>query len=148
MGLDMYFHKRSAVSEEAGYWRKANAIHKWFVENVQNGEDDCGEYHVSHEQMQELLDRVNKVLAASTLVKGTLHAGTTYQDGKTTENYVDGMVIHDPSVAQELLPTQSGFFFGSTDYNEWYIEDLKHTKEILEAALADKDAAYYYQSSW
>jgi hypothetical protein len=24
------------IEEEVGYWRKANQIHRWFVENVQN----------------------------------------------------------------------------------------------------------------
>lgn len=33
------------------YWRKANAIHNWFVENVQNGVDDCKEYQVSYEKL-------------------------------------------------------------------------------------------------
>lgn len=44
-----------SVSVNAAYWRKVNAVHKWFVDNVQNGEDDCGEYYVSHEKLQELL---------------------------------------------------------------------------------------------
>ena len=34
------------VSFEAGYWRKASAIHKWFVDNCQEGDDDCGTYLV------------------------------------------------------------------------------------------------------
>ena len=146
MGLDMYLHTRTR--EEVGYWRKANAIHRWFVENVQNGEDDCGEYRVSHEQMQELLDRVNKVLAASKLVKGKVHAYQTLENGEWVEHFIEGQVIHDPSTAQELLPTQSGFFFGVTDYDEYYLEDLKQTKEILETALADQKGDFYYHSSW
>ncbi len=44
-----------SVSVNAAYWRKVNAVHKWFVDNVQSGEDDCGEYYVSHEQLKELL---------------------------------------------------------------------------------------------
>ena len=38
------------------YWRKANQIHNWFVENVQNGNDDCNKYYVSVKQLKELLD--------------------------------------------------------------------------------------------
>ena len=38
--------KVTYIEEEAGYWRKANAIHRWFVENVQKGEDDCRDYYV------------------------------------------------------------------------------------------------------
>ena len=37
-----------------GYWRKANAIHKWFVDNCAGGEDDCHEMEVSVEQLREL----------------------------------------------------------------------------------------------
>ena len=35
------------VELEVGYWRKANAIHKWFVDHVQNGQDDCGQHFVA-----------------------------------------------------------------------------------------------------
>lgn len=44
------------IVEDAGYWRKANQIHKWFVDNVQKGNDDCREYHVSVEQLKALHD--------------------------------------------------------------------------------------------
>jgi len=39
----------SGYREEVGYWRKANHIHKWFVDNVQNGVDECLTYQVSIE---------------------------------------------------------------------------------------------------
>ena len=51
-----------SVVVTCAYWRKANQIHAWFVDNVQNGEDDCGEYYVSHEKLKELLDLVNEAL--------------------------------------------------------------------------------------
>ncbi len=41
------------IEEEVAQWRKANSIHKWFVDNVQNGKDDCRDYYVSHEQIAE-----------------------------------------------------------------------------------------------
>mgnify|MGYP003346215720 CR=1 FL=1 len=47
---------------EAMYWRKANAIHYWFVQNVQDGDDDCREYYVSREKLQSLLSVCNEVL--------------------------------------------------------------------------------------
>lgn len=37
----------------------------------------------------------------------------------------------DNSISEELLPTTSGFFFGSTDYDEWYYHDIEHVKETL-----------------
>ena len=60
----------SKIVEDVGYWRKANAIHGWFVDNVQDGTDDCGTYSVSRESLKELLGLVNEVLEASKLVKG------------------------------------------------------------------------------
>lgn len=47
---------------EGIYWRKANAIHGWFVRQVQGGEDDCRDHEVSTEQLEELLKLVTKVL--------------------------------------------------------------------------------------
>jgi|688.fasta_scaffold00184_27 hypothetical protein len=44
-----------------GYWRKANQIHQWFVENCQNGEDDCRTTYVSREKLQELLGLCKEV---------------------------------------------------------------------------------------
>ncbi len=66
---------------------------------------------------------------------------------------VDGRYIKDPKLAQELLPTTSGFFFGSTDYDEYYIADLTHTVEVLEKLAArvtteDDRASYSYNASW
>jgi hypothetical protein len=50
------------VIVEAMYWRKVNAIHKWFVDNVQDGVDECEEHYVSREQLTELRDLVKQVL--------------------------------------------------------------------------------------
>jgi hypothetical protein len=50
------------LSYRAGQWRKANHIHKWFVDNVQECNDNCGEYLVTTEQLERLLELVNEVL--------------------------------------------------------------------------------------
>ena len=44
------------------YWRKANAIHGWFVENCQNGVDDCRSAYVKREQLEELRDLCGEVI--------------------------------------------------------------------------------------
>ena len=139
------------IIDDAGYWRKANAIHRWFVENVQDGEDNCGEYKVERKQLEELLDRVNQVLAKSKMVKGKVVNGQIIKDGKMEDILEEGEFIEDNILAQKLLPTTSGFFFGGTNYDQYYIDDLKHTKEIIEECLKDKEdfnVSYYYSSSW
>ena len=50
------------VAVTVGYWRKANAIHAWFVDNVQKGVDECQNSHVEREQLVQLLDRCKEVL--------------------------------------------------------------------------------------
>lgn len=52
----------SGVVEEVMYWRKANAIHGWFVDNCQDGIDQCQRAHVSVEQLKELRDLCQKVI--------------------------------------------------------------------------------------
>lgn len=113
-------HPFRAVSAEIAYWRKANAIHAWFVENVQDGKDDCGSYYVSFDKLEQLAD-------------------------------VCGRVLADRSLAADLLPSQSGFFFGTTEYDEWYFDSLIYTvtriKAIIEN-LRDEHWHIEYHSSW
>jgi len=71
----------------AAYWRKSNQIHGWFVDNVQDGEDDCKSYYVSRENLQELVDLCRKVLANRELAaellppnEGFFFGGYQYDD--------------------------------------------------------------------
>ena len=48
--------KVSYIVEEVGYWRKANQIHQWFVDNVQGGVDDCRDAYVERHKLEELLN--------------------------------------------------------------------------------------------
>jgi len=56
------FHIKS-VTLSVAYWRKANAIHSWFVTNCQGGKDECRETHVERQALEELLALVKEVLA-------------------------------------------------------------------------------------
>lgn len=106
------------VDFNVAYWRKANQIHAWFVDNVQDGKDECQRSYVSREKLKELRDLC--VLA------------------RKTKNAA-------------LLEPRSGFFFGSTDIDEWYWKDIDQTIEKLGKVLADpalKECDFYYQSSW
>ena len=55
------------VSVNVAYWRKANAIHSWFVTNCQDGNDDCGDYYVSRDNLIELRDICKQVLEDNAL---------------------------------------------------------------------------------
>lgn len=107
----------SEVSVNAFYWRKANMIHKWFVDNCQDGEDDCREYWVEAKQLVKLKEMCESVL-------------------------------NNKEVG--LLPTEEGFFFGSTDYDEYYFKELQDTVDGLEKVLRLDPARwdFYYRASW
>ena len=140
------------IMENVGYWRKANQIHQWFVDHVQDGVDDCDYHHeVTKEILEELRDTCIKVLTSSVMMIGQIKNGATLVDGKWVDNLEPGKVIINPDVAEELLPTCSGFFFGNTDYNEYYVEDIKETIDIVTRALETTDfdnEMIYYRSSW
>lgn len=120
-GITPQFSANSPVKEvviEAGYWRKANAIHRWFVENVQGGTDDCNPYPVSREQLEELRELCRTVLA-------------------------------NRDKAADLLPTTSGFFFGGTEYTDYYFEDLEITiRQVDEVLKLPIGWEIEYRSSW
>jgi hypothetical protein len=143
-------HTPSAeVSFTVAYWRKANAIHQWFVKNVQNGVDDCGSYYVEREQLIALRAECEKIIAAIRVDDGQVHVGTTWDAAGQHENYRHGQVIVNPDVAASTLPTTSGFFFGSTDYDEGYIADLHDTVTQINRALnLNDDWSFEYEASW
>lgn len=47
---------------QVAYWRKCNAVHKYFVENCANGVDDCNPIVISLEKLEELKHLVSIVL--------------------------------------------------------------------------------------
>ena len=152
-----YLHERGkychweSIFEEVGYWRKANAIHKWFVENVQNDVDDCGYYEVSKENLEELLDICKTIQSKCKMEKGYIKNGETLNGGVWCPIMEEGEYIANPEIAEELLPTTSGFFFGSTNYDQWYMEDIIKTIDILTKALETTDfdrEMIAYCSSW
>lgn len=144
------------IEEEVMYWRKANHIHAWFVDNVQKGDDpnDGRIYLVSWEKLKELLSTCKKVLKASELVDGQVYAGTVY-DAEHPNGLVQsepGKVVKDTTVAEELLPTCSGFFFGCEDYDEYYLRAVEETARWAASMLQDNHdgvpGEIFYSSSW
>ena len=60
-------------------------------------------------------------------------------------------IVHKKVNAEEVLPPSSGFFFGSTNIDKYYMDDIKETISILEQAIAKTDwdkEVVFYQSSW
>jgi len=152
MGLDMYFSAGQSLSEkygtkeestrhkkirplfedipvsnnlnsvtvniEVGYLRKANQIHKWLVDNIQDGVDECQKSYFSKEDIKKLK--------------------------RICEN-----VLENKELAKELLPVDEGFFFGGTEYDEYYFDGIKRALKICSLCLElSNKYEIYYTSSW
>lgn len=143
MGLDMSLYvqeKKDLDLEEVGYWRKANAIHRFFVENCfcskyYDYEDYNGEeVEVGKDTIQELRDLCIKVKT------------------KLENTYSLNNKLH---IIDTELPMQDGFFFGynrSEDGVETYMYHLDETIKIMEKVLElikeKKCYKIFYGASW
>ena len=150
MGLDMYLSKRlfvgalfiegsiditkngkklpinlskvTYIEESVMYWRKVSAIHRWFVENVQNGKDDCGTYVFKPEKIKQLLQLVKRVLNNRELAPDLL---------PTMNGFFFGSQEYDDWCFEDLAQTK--------EVLELIVKDPA-TKEF--------DYEFIYQSSW
>ena len=121
------------------------------MDNIQDGEDDCGYYEVAPEYLEKLLNICKLIKQKCVLKKGKIANGYRFENGKEVPIMEDGEYIENPEVAAEYLPTQSGFFFGGTEYDQWYMEDIESTIEILTEVLKETDfdnQMVVYTSSW
>lgn len=109
----------SHVTVEAAYWRKANAIHDWFVKNVQDGVDECQKADVSKEDMQKLLETINAVLADHSKAPELIPTASGFFFGDTSygEYYFEDLKYTKERLELLLSPA----------YNKW---------------------SFYYRSSW
>lgn len=129
MGLDMSindaqhqeFRYGMLLDCEIVYWRKANAVHRWFCETLPGGVGNCEHVPITVDHCAELFHRCWRI-------------------------------SEDPSLAVELLPTQSGFFFGNTEYDAWYFDQVESTiKQLLhlfDYVNKTTNCDLYYEASW
>lgn len=149
MGLDMYL--LSNKRKELGYWRKANAIHGFFERELKKC-DNARNNPVPEYVLEKLLDvciRVKDSLVASGTRPKEMVVGCGIKDGKmyVEKDYVPAYI--NTKVAETLLPTQDGFFFGDTEYTPYYLEDINDTIEILTTTLANKvKGERFYYHPW
>ena len=125
MGLDMFLSEviRSegqTYKLEAIYWRKANAIHNYIIQQHADGIDECQPISLNREDLH-ILSRLCRLL----------------------------VFFRNERLNAMILPTASGFFFGSLEYDEDYYNDLQYTADKIDEALKDEDAEEFeYQASW
>lgn len=108
-----------SVVEEVMYWRKFNALHKWFVDNVQEGVDDCKESFVDESDLKMLLETLTYVLENKDSAETIL---------PTAQGFFFGSDDIDEYYWEEVKST------------------IIQLKDLLEED--NKGASFYYRSSW
>ena len=97
---------------EAAYFRKVNFLLPFF-----GYEENCSDIEIDKYQVEDLVNACQTIL--DTLKTSGTQAAT--------------------EVANEMLPTEGGFFFGSTEYDEWYFKDVEYVLNKFTTILDDTD---------
>lgn len=168
MGLDIYFKRVNKIDfqfakkkdtqeaydeleiEDIGYFRKVNCLLPFF-----GYEDDCSIHPIEKYQIEQLVSIAKELLALYDTTSYQLHLQQIdvnyykeiYKDNQKMRNERCKPVLEKmeeiwkqfESVAQEKLPTTTGFFFGSQAYREYYVADLKDIVEIFTKVLDETD---------
>lgn len=113
------------ITEECLTWRKANQIHKWFVDNIQEGNDDCKPYWVSKDSLIRLRD-------SCMMAKQSMR----YEKSKCLK--------------KDIMPGLDGFFYGSIDKDESYWGEIEYTIKGIDKIVKDygDNWDFEYCSSW
>jgi len=100
------------------YWRKVNSVHRWFINKLADGEDR------NCDPLKATKDDLQEIVE------------------------ICSEILKDHSKAKELLPTSGGFFFGGTEYDEDYFQELEDTirqiSEVIEGTDWGNQVVYYY----
>ncbi len=156
MGLDIDFVKVRQRRKELSYFRKVNFLVKFFNDKMV---EYCGgtildglDVPIDREWCEELLEKCNKVVDKYNELKASYTPDTN--DDNT--NLFESKEANDlfAKFASETLPTMAGFFYGSTDYDEWYLNDVKDVIEHLKNNIIpefdklDDDEYIAFNANW
>lgn len=154
MGLDIYFertykhdwetskNKNNLEFTQVGYFRKVNCLIPFF-----GYEDNCQYLAVTEYQMKELVKVAKELLKEHHAINSSILSYkemlNVYKDNeemkKETQEKIDALWANFAEIAHEKLPTTSGFFFGSTEYKDWYVNDLTEIVNVFEEILDSTD---------
>ena len=151
MGLDMYLTKNTYIG--------ANYEHNKVSGTIQI-EKDGKEIPIQFNRVSTIIEEVGYWRKANHIHNWFVEK---CQDGvdECQKTYIDieqltdllqvcKIVINNKDLASELLPTSSGFFFGGTEYDEYYFNDIQYTIELIESLFKEDNtnSSFYYSSSW
>lgn len=150
MGLDMYLHKRTYVKN----WDHQTPEEKHQITIKKGGKV---RNDIQSKRISEIVEEVGYWRKFNALdnwfVKncqgGVDECQESYVSTEKLKELLESLkaVVADKNNATKVLPTTSGFFFGGTEYDEYYFKEVKDTIKLLEK-LIKEDGDFYYRASW
>ena len=157
------YHMEHHFPPEDVYFRKANFVYKYFQPYLV--EEECV---VTKEMVEELLSRCDRIIEVAkeegvsfkgnNLAKKYFYCDNFYDLSEDEQKEEIERVNYEQNnlpngwigVAEDLLPTTEGFFFGSTEYGMWYLEDIVSCKKQFTKLLKHwkDDEVVYNVMSW
>lgn len=159
--------KRGVYARSDVYFRKVNFVYAFFAPYLED--ERC---IVTKDLVEELVENCKQVIAAGQKAK-VLDENEEinpllYYQYKEGENWInitkerrdeeeeriakltETLSTEWVELAEKLLPTQAGFFFGSTDYSPYYLADVVDVKNQFTKLLANwKEGEVVYNiMSW
>ena len=162
MGLDMEIRVNGV---DLIYMRKVNSVRKWFADHLENFEDN-GETEITKTNFENIIADMKRVIVEGG-VEDLFNKYAEFMDRENEDDadtrddwqnillswdlFVESGEPHEKfaKVANEIFPSSSGFFFGNTEYDRWYINDLftfyiKFT-ELNDYVNWDTDTVTYWE---
>lgn len=155
MGLDMYLTKRTYVKN----WNHKNDKHSVSVRlNGKKRKD------IQTERVSEIIEDVMYWRKANHIhnwfVSNCQGGVDECQEARVSLDQLKELSALCKKVVDKkdpsLMETVQGFFFGSTDYDQYYYDMCTETHEVIEELLKEVEdnpepafnPTFYYQSSW
>lgn len=155
MGLDMYLY--ASKYESKSQWRNnKEEVKGFYPSELQDLQTDIFERNFVSKETQYQIGYWRKFNALHNYIVKNFADGVDkcqqiYLSTKDLEQILNNLknTKNNKPKAKELLPTQDGFFFGSTQYDEWYWNDVEYSIRLFEEVLKlPEGITIYYQASW
>ena len=147
--MEAFADNISYITYDLITWRKENHIHAWFVDHCNGGEDNNGKFFVNKEEFIEFILTCEVIVRDWDKSEKTIkdvYNGITWEKGVHTVLTRKDEVAKDINTAKALMPTRSGFFFGSTEYDKYYIESLRHALKTFKPLIENEQ--FMKQLDW
>lgn len=139
--IPVNFGRLRCLTENIGYWRKAYAIHNWFVKNVQDGKEDWHEHICYPEDLQPLLEICKEIDAKAEIVE--------------KPDYQFGVILNTWDMEKLLPKDERHADRNGVLYDFWYLNDARRTIDIITEMVKEDEILrnlgvypeYYYYAA-